>query len=70
MIVSIRGITFFRLIVGVRVADDETFRVTTLSSGRVSLAFTSSHLEVGVDVVEGVLQVLEEEDVASRGPAD
>ena len=70
MIVSIRGITFFRLIVRVGVADDETFCVTTLSSRRMSLAFTSSHLEVGVDLVEGVLQVVEEEDVASRGPAD
>jgi hypothetical protein len=36
----------------------------------MSLAFASSHLEVGVDLVEGVLQVVEEEDVASRGPAD
>lgn len=69
MIVSIRGITFFRLIVRVGVADVETFCVTALSSGRMSLAF-SSHLEVGVDLVEGVLQVVEEEDVASRGPAD
>ena len=70
MIVSIRGITFFRLILGVGVADGETFRITTLSGGRMSLAFASSHLEVGVDLVEGVLQVVEEADVASRGPAD
>ena len=70
VIVGIRGIMFFRLIVCVGVADDETFRVTALSSGRVSLAFTSSHLEVGVDLVEGVVQVVEEEDVASRGPAN
>ena len=70
MIVSIRGVTFFRLILGFGVADGEAFRITTLSSGRMSLAFASSHLEVGVDLVEGVLQVVEEEDVASRGPAD
>lgn len=70
MIVGIRGITLLRLIVRVGVADVETFCVTALSSRRMSLAFTSSHLEVGVDLVEGVLQVVEEEDVASRGPAD
>ena len=69
VIVGIRGITLLRLIVRVGVADVETFCVTALSSGRMSLAF-SSHLEVGVDLVEGVLQVVEEEDVASRGPAD
>ena len=75
VIVGIRGITLLRLIVRVGVADVETFGVTALSSGRMSLAFPdSSHLEVGVDLVEGVLpgrcSAVEEEDVASRGPAD
>ena len=60
----------FWLLLGV--ADSETFSVTTLSRRRVSLSSSSSssHLEVGAELVEGVLQVVEEEDVASRGPAD
>ena len=33
-------------------------------------SLASSHLEVVVEMAEGVLQVIEEEDVASRGPAD
>ena len=70
MIVSIRRSASFWLILGVGVADGETFCITTLSSRRMSLAFSSSHLEVVADLVEGVLQVVEEEDVASRGPAD
>ena len=68
VMVSIRGITFFRLTVRVGATGDETFCVTTLSNRWMSYAFPSSHLEVWVDLMEVVLQVVEEEDVASRGP--
>ena len=53
VIVSIRGIAFFRFILGIEVADSETFGMTTLSSARVSCAFAFSLLEVWVVLVEG-----------------